>query len=204
MSTSQSIPLPAPSLPIPPRPLPRTPRLPRPAVPILPPHSRDLPPPLLPLLLGVEHEAEDVEGELRELEAHGAEAALGLVAEDVAALAPEAGDGLPDRGVVAARVPVDVAGVRELGDGGRGHEVDLGVRERLERGQGELLGQGVDLGVLEELAARLVQGRGGGVRFEGAGRELVREVLARVEVFEEARGRFEVVVLEVDGAVLFV
>lgn len=122
----------------------------------------------------------------------------------MAALAPEAGDGLPDRGVVAARVPVDVAGVRELGDGGRGHEVDLGVRERLERGQGELLGQGVDLGVLEELAARLVQGRGGGVRFEGAGRELVREVLARVEVFEEARGRFEIVVLEVDGAVLFV
>lgn len=121
----------------------------------------------------------------------------------MAALAPEAGDGLPDRGVVAARVPVHVAGVRELGDGGRGHEVDLGVRERLERGQGELLGQGVDLGVLEELAARLVQGRGRGVRFEGAGRELVREVLARVEVFEEARGRFEIVVLEVDGAVLF-
>lgn len=122
----------------------------------------------------------------------------------MAALAPEAGDGLPDRGVVAARVPVHVAGVRELGDGGRGHEVDLGVRERLERGQGELLRQGVDLGVLEELAARLVQGRGGGVRFEGAGRELVREVLARVEVFEEARRRFEVVVLEVDVMVLFV
>ena len=57
--------------------------------------------------------------------------------------------------------------------------------------------------MFEELGAGLVDGWGGGVGLEGSGGEFVREVLARVEVFEEAGGRFQVVVLEVDGAVLF-
>ncbi len=82
----------------------------------------------------------------------------------MAPLAPEARDGLPDRGVLAARVAVDVPGVRELGDGGGGDEVDLGVREGLEGRHGEFFREGVDFGVLEELEARLVDGRGGGVR----------------------------------------
>lgn len=123
--------------------------------------------------------------------------------QHVAALAPEARDGLPDGRVVAARVPVDVAGVRELGDGGGGHEVDLRVREGFQGRHGEFLRERVDFGVFEELGAGLVDGRGGGVGLEGSGGEFVREVLARVEVFEEAGGRFEVVVLEVDGVVLF-
>ena len=48
----------------------------------------------------------------------------------MAPLAPETRDGLPDRGVLAPGVAVDVAGVVELGDGGGGDEVDFGVRER--------------------------------------------------------------------------
>ena len=122
--------------------------------------------------------------------------------QHVAPLAPEARDGLADGDVLAARVAVDVAGVRELGDGGGGDEVDLGVGEGFEGGHGEFFGEGVDFGVAEELAAVAVDGGGGGVVFEGAGGELVGGVFARVEVFEEAGGRFEVVVFEVDGAFL--
>lgn len=85
---------------------------------------------------------------------------------------------------------VDVAGVGELGDGGRGDEVDLGVGERLEGRHRQLLGQGVHFGVFEELVAGLVDGGGGGVGLQAAGGELVGEVFACVEVFEEAGGGF--------------
>lgn len=88
-----------------------------------------VPPPLRPFLLGIQHEAEHIEGELRVLEAHVAEAALGLVAQDVGALAPEAGHGFADGEVGARGVGVDVAGVGNLREGGRGDEVDFGVGE---------------------------------------------------------------------------
>lgn len=104
----------------------------------------------------------------------------------MAPLAPKARHGLPDRGVLFARVAVDVAGVGELGDGGGGDEVDFGVRERLEGRHGELFRQRVHFGVFEELVAGLVDGGGAGVSLERAGGELVREVFACVEVFEEA------------------
>lgn len=58
---------------------------------------------------------------------------------------------------------VHVPRVRQLGDGGRGDEVDFGVGERFEGRHGELFGEGVHLGVFEELVAGLVNGRGGGV-----------------------------------------
>ena len=122
--------------------------------------------------------------------------------EHVAPLAPEARDGFPDRDVRPGRVAVDVAGVGEFGDGGRGDEVDLGVREVLERGEGELLRERVDLGVFEEVSSCGVEGGGCGVVLEAPGGELVGEVFARVEVFEEAGGRFEVLVVEVDGVAL--
>lgn len=123
--------------------------------------------------------------------------------QHVAALAPEARDGFPDRRVVAARVPVDVAGVREFRDGGRGHEVDFRMREEFEGGQGEFFREGVDFCVFEELGARGVDGGRGRVGLQGSGGELVGEVFACVEVFEEAGGGFDVGVLEVDGVVLF-
>lgn len=85
---------------------------------------------------------------------------------------------------------VHVPRVRQLGDGGGGDEVDLGVGERLQRRHGEFLREGVHLGVLEELVAGLVDGRGGGVGLEVARGQSVREVFARVEVFEEAGCRF--------------
>lgn len=85
---------------------------------------------------------------------------------------------------------VDVSGVGELGDGGGGDEVDFGVGERLEGGHVEFLREGVHFGVFEELVAGLVDGGGGGVRLQAAGGEFVREVFARVKVFEEAGCRF--------------
>ena len=117
-------------------------------------------------------------------------------------LSPKRRDGFPDRDVLAVRVPVDVAGVGEFGDGGGGDEVDFGVGEGFQVGHREAVGEGVDFGVAEELGARVVDGGRGGVRLQGSGGELVGEVFARVEVFEEAGGCFEVFVFEVDGAVL--
>lgn len=110
--------------------------------------------------------------------------------QDMTPLAPEAGDRFPDRGVLLARVAVHVAGVGELGDGGGGDEVDLGVGERFEGRHGEFFGQGVHFCVLEELVAGLVDGGGRGVGLEAARGEFVREVFACVEVFEEAGGGF--------------
>lgn len=121
----------------------------------------------------------------------------------MAPLAPEAGHRFPDRDVLPGGVGVDVAGVGELGGGGGGDEVDLGVGEGLEGGEGELLGEGVHFGVLEEVVARGVDGGDRRARFEAARGELVGEVFARVEVFEEAGCGFEVVVEEVDGVFLF-
>jgi hypothetical protein len=55
--------------------------------------------------------------------------------------------------------------------------------------------------VLEELVARVVDLGGRGVVFQDAlARELAREVLARVEVFEEAAGGVEVLGEEFDLA----
>lgn len=88
--------------------------------------------PLRPLLLGIQDEAQDIKRELREIHAHLPEGAFGLVAQDMGALAPEAGDGFADGVVVAGGVGVDVAGVGEFGGGGGVDEVDFGVGEGFE------------------------------------------------------------------------
>jgi hypothetical protein len=67
----------------------------------------------------------------------------------------------------------------------------------LELGQPELLGQGVDARVLEQLVARVVDFGQGRVGLEGAlAGDLAREVLARVEELEEAAYRIDVFVGE--------
>ena len=76
------------------------------------------------------------------------------------------------------------------------------MRKRFEGRHGELFRERVYFGVFEELVAGLVDGRGGRVGLEVARGELVRKVFASVEVFEEAGGRFEVVVFKVDGVFL--
>lgn len=91
-----------------------------------------IPSPLRPPLLRVQNKTEHIKRELRELQAHVSEAALRLVAQDMGALPPEAGDGFADGEVGARGVGVDVAGVGDLGEGGGGDEVDFGVGERFE------------------------------------------------------------------------
>ena len=54
------------------------------------------------------------------------------MAQDVGALAPEAGNGLADCRVCAGSVRVDVAGVCDFGKGGRGDEVDFAMGEGFE------------------------------------------------------------------------
>lgn len=132
-----------------------------------------IPSPLRPSLLGVQNKAQHIKRKLRELETHVAEGTLGLVAQDVRALAPEAGDGFSDREVGARGVLVDIAGVCDFGKGGGGDEVDLAVGEGFEglcipsldelrpgssgegkgktHGHAQLLGQGVHFGMLQQL-----------------------------------------------------
>lgn len=79
--------------------------------------------------------------------------------------------------------------------------MDLGAGESLEGADAELLRQGVDPGVLEELVAGVVDGRSGRVVLEDplAG-ELSGEVFSRVEEFEEAAYGVDVFVREIDLA----
>ena len=111
---------------------------------------------------------------------------------------PEAGNGRANLLVILACVGVDVTGVSDLALGGGVDAVDLGAGEGLEGVDAELLRQGVDASVLEELVARVIDGGGSRVVFEDAlARELLGEVLARVEELEEAAYGVDVLVGEV-------
>lgn len=94
---------------------------------------------------------------------------------------PEAGNGRADRSVVGASVGVDVAGVGDLALGGRVDAVNLGAGEGAQCVDTKLLGKSVDARVLEELVARVVDGRGRGVVLEDAlAGYLLGEILARI------------------------
>lgn len=137
--------------------------------------------------------------ELRELQAERAELVFGLGAQGVAAGGPEVGDGRAHRRVLLAGVLVDVAGVRDLALGGRVDAVDLAARQALELVHAELLGYRVDARMLEQLLARLVDGRQGGVRLEQAlAGQLLGEVVAGVEVLEEAADGVDLVAHELN------
>lgn len=137
-------------LPLPPLPLPCT--LSR--IPVIPP------PPLLPLLFRIQHKAQHIERKLRILQAHLAEAALGLMPQHMRPLTPKTSHRLPNRRVLPLRVRVHVARIRQLRNGRRRHEVDFAVGEGLQCGEGEAFGEGVDFGVLEQLGACVVYGGG--------------------------------------------
>lgn len=121
------------------------------------------------------------------LQAQVLELILGLRTEGVGACGPEAGDGGAHRGVVGARVGVNIARVGELALGRRVDAVDLGLGELLQELHAELLGEGVDARVAQQVVARLVDARHARVMLEHAlPRYLAREVLAGVEELEEA------------------
>lgn len=112
---------------------------------------------------------------------------------------PEAGNRRAHRRIVLAGVGVCVAGVGNLALGGGVDAVDLGLGEGLEVLNTKLVGQGAHAGVLEELVACVVDGGGGRVVLEDAlAGELLGEVLARVEVFEEAAYSLNVLVRKLD------
>ena len=116
---------------------------------------------------------------------------------------PEVRHRRADGQVVLLRVRVHVPRVRDLALGRAVHAVDLGRRQGLQRGEAERVAEGVDARVLEELVARLVDGGRAGVALELArAGHLAREVVARVEEFEEAAYGVEVLVYEVDTALL--
>ena len=99
---------------------------------------------------------ENVVAELGELETQRAKLLLGLGAQRVAAGGPEVGDRGTHGGVLLAGVLVDVAGVGDLALGGRVDAVDLAAGQTPKFVHAELLCEGVDAGVFEELYARLV------------------------------------------------
>lgn len=144
---------------------------------------------------------EHVVSELRELQAQAAELLLGLGAKSMGAGGPEVGNGGTNAGVVLLGVLVDVAGVGDLALGGGVDAVNLGGGKLLEVGQLELLGEGVDAGVLEQLIARLIDLGDSGVLLElTLAGNLLREVVAGVEELEEAADGVEPVLAQVNGA----
>ena len=108
---------------------------------------------------------------------------------------PEVGDGRAHGGVGGRRVLVDVPGVGDLALGRRADAVDLARGQVLELVEAELLAEGVDARVLEQLVARVVDLGHGRVGLERAlAGDLAREVLARVEELEEAADGVDVFV----------
>lgn len=106
---------------------------------------------------------------------------------------PEARDGHTDRGVVRAGVGIHIASVCDLALGGGVDAVDLCAGEGLETVNAKLVGEGVDARVFEKLLAAVIDGGESRVRFEDAlAGELFGEVLAGVEVLEEAADSLDV------------
>lgn len=141
----------------------------------------------LALELVVQDAGENVVSELRVFQAQRLELGLRLGAEGVGSVRPEIGDRRADGCVGIGGVGIDIAGVGDLALGCGVDAVDLGGGEGAQVGDLELVGQGVDAGVLEELLAGLVDLGKRGVIFElSLARNLPGEVVAGVEVFEEA------------------
>lgn len=141
----------------------------------------------LPLLLIIKHQLQHIVRELRELETHSTELWLCLVAQTERAGSPEGGDRFADRLVFGVGFLVDEAGVGELALCCGGSAVDFAVREGLEVGELEAVGEGVDAGVDEEAKAFVVGDGHAGVFLEGGvarGGGLLGEVFACVEVLD--------------------
>lgn len=159
------------------------------------------------LLLLVKDQLQHIVRELRELETHGLELWLCIVAQTVAPRSPESGDGLADGLVPGVGLLVYEAGVGKLAFGGGCGAVDLRVGEGLELGQAEALGKGVDAGMNEE-ASTVVVGNGlAGVLLErsvAGGRRLLGEVFACVEVFDNGAHGVHIAISEGDLARLSV
>ena len=95
---------------------------------------------------------------------------------------------------------VHISRIRQLRHRCTIDEMDFAEGERAQGRHAEFFGQGVDARVFEELVPCGVHFGDGGVRLESPARgELVREVFARVEVFEHGGGGGEIVVGEGDG-----
>jgi len=110
----------------------------------------------------------------------------------VAAGGPEDGDGSAHRLVLGACVLVDVASVGDLALGSRVDAVDLAAGQVLELVDAQLLGQRVHARVLEELLARLVDGRQRGVLLQlPLARQFLGEVVTRIQVLQEAADGIE-------------
>lgn len=138
---------------------------------------------------------------LRKLQTQTLELLLRLGTQRMTAHGPEIRYRRTDRRVVLGRVLVDVSGIGDLALGRGADAVDLTGRQVLELLEAELFCQRVDLGVFEELVARVVDLGDGGVGLELARvGELAREVFACVEEFEEAAYCVDVFVGELDLA----
>ena len=111
---------------------------------------------LTSLLLCVEHQAEHIVTELRELETHSLELVFGLVSQYMASRRPECRDWLPDALVVDAGLLVDETRVCNLALGCRLCKVNLLVCKCCELGKTKLLRKCVDSGVAQKTNAIVV------------------------------------------------
>ena len=111
-------------------------------------------PSLRPLLLPrVEHITQHIEAKLRILQAQTLKVLLRLMPQHIRAHPPETRNRFPDRDLGSRGIGIHVPRVRQFSCGGSLHAVDFAVRELLELGERELVGEGVDFGVAEEQRA---------------------------------------------------
>lgn len=87
------------------------------------------------LLLLVQDQLQNIIRELRELETHGLELRLGVVAQAVAAGGPESGYRLADGDILGVALGIDIASVGKLALGRGGSAVDLAVGQRFQLGK---------------------------------------------------------------------
>ena len=150
----------------------------------------------------------DIERELRELQAHLSKLDLGLRSQYMTAMSPKAGHRLTNRLVLCATGSIYVSGVCNLALSRALDAVHLAVSQLLELVHTHLAGENVDTSVLEELLAGGVGVRESWIRDQlevlAAVWDLLWEVLVGVEVLEEAGDGVEWVVWELDDTGLLV
>ena len=155
--------------------------------------------PLRPLLLRIQHQAEHIETELWELQAHSLELLLCLVTKDVRARSPECRDRLANVLVVDGSLLVDESRVCNLALGCTLREVNLAVCHGGQCRKLKLLRKSVDARMAEEANTFVVWLWDGRVVFQVGVAGEGGEVVAFVEVFDHGGCGGHIIACEVDA-----
>nr|POE59773.1 hypothetical protein CFP56_78990 [Quercus suber] len=150
--------------------------------------------------LRIQHQAQDVKGELRELQAHALELLFGFVAQNVGPRRPELRDGFPDVPVLRGGFFVDESCVCDLALGGRLCQVDLLVRQLCECRERPFLRECIHARVSQKRDAFVVWLRYARVVFHARAVAEDGEVIAAIQVLEYRGSCAKIIVRQIDCA----